>query len=123
MNIPRHALWAALPLALCSSAMAADAVRGERLYESRCGGCHAIDDNRIGPRHAGVLGRKAGSVKDFEYSPALRKSNVVWTPALLDQWLQNPEKLIPGQRMGFRLTDSAERADIIAYLATQTPAR
>lgn len=95
---------------------AGDAARGEQLYEARCGGCHSVDDNRIGPRHAGVVGRKAGSVADFNYSAALRKSKVTWTPATLDQWLNDPEKFIPGQRMGYRLSDASARTDVIAYL-------
>ena len=35
--------------------------RGKKLYESRCIGCHSIDENRAGPAHKGVFGRKAGS--------------------------------------------------------------
>jgi cytochrome c len=104
---------------LIAQARAADAARGASLYESRCGGCHSVNTDRIGPRHAGVIGRKAGSVPGFDYSPAVRTSEIVWSPETLDRWLANPEALIPGQKMGYRLSDAQERADVIAFLQTQ----
>jgi cytochrome c len=98
----------------------ADAARGKRLYESRCIGCHSIDENRAGPAHRGLFGRKAGSVKDYGYSDAVKKSKVMWDEKTLDRWLANPEALIPGQKMGFSVPESADRADIIEYLRTAT---
>lgn len=95
-----------------------DRQRGQRAYEARCGACHSVDADRVGPRHAGVLGRRAGSVPGFDYSPALRGSTLVWSAETLERWLADPEALIPGQRMGYRLGDAAQRADIVAYLAT-----
>jgi cytochrome c len=100
---------------------AGDAQRGEQVYESRCGGCHAVESDRVGPRHAGVFGRRAGSVKGFDYSDALAKSRVVWDEATLTRWLADPEAVIPGQRMGYRLGDAAARADVVAYLRTLKP--
>jgi cytochrome c len=106
-------------LAACASAQAAgDAERGKDTYEARCGGCHSVEADRIGPRHAGVFGRKAGSVAGFAYSPALQASGVVWNEQTLERWLTDPEKFVPGQRMGYSLGDAALRADVIAYLAT-----
>ena len=55
-----------------------DATRGAEVYASRCGGCHSVDADRVGPRHAGVFGRRAGTVEGFDYSPALKTSAVVW---------------------------------------------
>jgi cytochrome c len=95
---------------------AADAQRGKQLYESRCIGCHSIEENRAGPAHKGVFGRKAGSAKGFAYSPALKSSKVIWNERTLDRWLANPEALIPGQSMGFTVPDSRDRADLIEYL-------
>jgi cytochrome c len=95
---------------------AADATRGKELYESRCTGCHSLDQDRVGPRHRGLIGRKAGAVAGFEYSPALRASRIVWSPRTLDAWLTNPERLIPGQRMNYSVPDAADRAALIAYL-------
>jgi cytochrome c len=104
---------------LVSTAAFADegnATRGEAVYSSICAACHALDANRIGPRHRGVFGRRAASVPDFSYSPALRQSGVVWDAAALDRWLTSPQQFIPGQKMDFSLTDAQKRADVIAYL-------
>ena len=96
----------------------ADGARGRQLYESRCIGCHSIEDNRAGPAHKGVFGRKAGMAKGFDYSPALKSSKLIWNERTLDRWLANPEATIPGQKMGFSVADSLDRADIIEYLRT-----
>ena len=100
-----------------ASAQGGDAVRGEKLYESRCIACHSIDANRVGPAHKGVVGRKAGSAVDYDYSPAVGKSSIVWSTITLDLWLTDPEKTIPGQKMGYPMPDAQDRADLIAWLA------
>jgi cytochrome c len=94
--------------------------RGRDLYESRCFGCHSLDANRIGPRHRGVYGRKAGSLADFTYSPAVKASPIVWNDETLMRWLTNPQETIPGQRMNFRVSQPQDRADIIAYLKKES---
>jgi cytochrome c len=99
-----------------TSAFAQDAARGQELYEARCSGCHSVEANRVGPMHRGVFGRKAGGVSDFGYSAALRRSAIVWNEDMLDRWLANPEKTIPGQAMGFSVADSRDRKDLIAFL-------
>lgn len=111
-------LLAAVMLAAAPAWAAGDATRGRQAYDERCGGCHSVQADRVGPRHAGLIGRRAGSVAGFEYSAALRASGLVWDEALLDRWLTDPEALVPGQRMGYRLSDPAIRADIVAFLAT-----
>ena len=104
----------------CHAAGAADTTRGKELYESRCAGCHSLDHDRIGPRHRGLIGRKAGAVQGFEYSPALRASRIVWNAPTLDAWLTDPERLIPGQRMNYRVPDAADRAALVAYLEAES---
>jgi cytochrome c len=95
-----------------------DATRGQGLYQA-CSGCHSVDENDVGPRHRGVFGRRAGSLPDYAYSPALRNSQIVWDAANLDRWLTSPQALVPGTKMFFSLPDPQMRADIIAYLAQQ----
>jgi len=68
----------------------------------------------------GVLGRKAGTVAGFSYSDALRRSGIIWTGELLDEWLQNPEALVKDNDMEFRVPNPDERAALIAYLKTLT---
>ena len=77
-----------------------------------------MDSNKIGPVHRGVMGRRVGSLKGYNYSVELARSRLRWTPQTLDAWLQDPEELVAGQRMGFQVDDAQERADLIAYLAS-----
>jgi cytochrome c len=112
----------ALTLAQGAPALGADGdpTRGEQLYR-RCQGCHSIDANRVGPRHAGLFGRHAGSLDDYNYSDAMRASGVVWDETTLDQFLTAPRKFIPGTKMPFAgIADAQERADLIAYLKQAT---
>jgi len=113
----RHRCIIGLASLLALPAIAADSVRGRELYEARCSACHSVDADRVGPRHAGVLGRRAGSVTAYDYSPALRASTIIWTATTLDHWLADPESLIPGQRMGYRVDDARDRADLVEYLS------
>jgi cytochrome c len=92
-----------------------DVVHGKTLYEG-CLACHSIDDNDLGPRHRGVVGRHAGSVEDYAYSNALKNSGLTWDEATLDRWLTNPSALVPGTKMFFKIDDAQARADIISYL-------
>ncbi|MEW4466647.1 c-type cytochrome [Parasphingorhabdus sp. JC815] len=92
------------------------ALSGKKLYTRRCGACHSIDQNRVGPRHRGVFGRKAGSVSGFRYSKALKNLNIRWNEKNLDRWLTNPTAMVPGTSMGFRLNKPDERRAIINYL-------
>jgi len=93
-----------------------DAKAGEAIY-ARCAACHALPYDRTGPRHCGLIGRRAGTVKDFPYSDAMKRSNITWTEKSLDVFLADPVKVVPGTTMGYAgVKDSKERADLIAYL-------
>ena len=96
-----------------------NSIRGADIYEAKCSACHSLDANRIGPKHRGVFGRKSAGVRDFHYSPALRRLNVVWSVQTLDRWLGNPTAMAPGTTMGYRLAAAQDRADVIAYLKQQ----
>ena len=101
-----------------------DAARGETVAQ-RCLACHAVDRDRTGPHHAGLVGRRAGSVPGFAYSAAMKKAGaggLVWTRETLDRFLANPTKVVPGTRMGYAgVKDEQERADLIAYLERLPP--
>ena len=98
------------------NAQSGDASRGRILYQA-CTGCHSIDEDDIGPRHRGVVGRAAGTVPGYAYSPALKRSGFVWDPTNLDRWLTNPQAMVPGAKMFFAIRSAEDRADIIAYLS------
>ena len=107
------ALWMA-----SANASAQSVERGRAVYQEHCAGCHGVDTHREGPAHRGVVGRRAGALKDYDYSPALQNSKLLWTRATLKAWLADPEALIPGQAMDYSLDDPQEREDVVAYLAT-----
>ncbi|OQW44763.1 MAG: hypothetical protein A4S16_14215 [Proteobacteria bacterium SG_bin6] len=95
---------------------------GQALYQAKCGGCHSLDANRIGPAHRGVVGRKIATAPGYPYSSAIKKLAGVWTPARLDVWLQGPQKLAPGSKMFLTIPDPTQRAAIIAYLVANSTA-
>ena len=99
-------------------ALLGEPVHGKTVYQA-CMGCHSIDEDDVGPRHRGVVGRTAGTVPGYAYSPALKGSHIVWDQANLDRWLTNPQALVPGAKMFFAMPNSKDRADVIAYLAEQ----
>ena len=101
-----------------TSPPAGDVLRGAALYQTSCTACHAIDSNQVGPAHRGVMGRRVGSLPGYRYSDELTRSRLRWTPQTLNRWLEDPEELVAGQRMGFQVDSAQERADLIAYLAT-----
>ena len=116
----RVLLAAAAACSVGAAAAAGDAKRGEELY-ARCAACHALAYDRVGPRHCDLLGRRAGSVPDFGYSAAMKKSGIVWTAKTLDRFLANPIRTVPGTTMTYAgVAEAGERADLIAYLGSTT---
>jgi cytochrome c len=93
-----------------------DAAPGKVAFEKRCIGCHAMEGDREGPRLAGVFGRKAGSVKGFDYSAGLKSSGITWNEAALEKWLSDPDAMVPDTKMDFQVPKAQERSDLIAYL-------
>jgi cytochrome c len=113
-------LSAGLIVASLSSSLTAqaagDAANGEKLYKTKCGICHTLDQNKIGPMQRGLIGRKAGIIEGFSYSPALKASGLTWDEATVDKWLVDPSALVTGTKMVFKVPAPQDRADIIAYL-------
>lgn len=101
-----------------TSAQTAEAARGAAVYDDRCSGCHVLDGVGQGPSLHGVVGRRAGALAGFEFTPALKASGLTWTGANLERWLAGPPKLVPGTAMTATVPDAHERSDLIAYLAS-----
>ena len=89
-------------------------------FSAACIACHAIECNRQGPKLGGIMGRRAGSVPDYDsYSAAMKASDVVWTEKTLDLYLANPAAFIPDNGMASttgNLEDETPRRDLIAFL-------
>jgi cytochrome c len=95
-----------------------DAVRGEARFLD-CAACHRLEagTNNVGPSLHGIFTRKAGEIGDFRYSPAIKRSGIVWTPEILDKFITDPQALVPGNRMPYAgMANASDRADLIAYL-------
>jgi len=102
---------------------AEDPVKGKAVLE-QCTACHSLEagQNGVGPTLHGLFGRKSASAEEFNYSPAMRRANITWTPELLDTYLADPQGgVFRGNRMPFSgLPDPQARADLIAYLKQAT---
>lgn len=100
-----------------------DAKKGEADFIT-CKTCHAIEAgvNKIGPSLHGIVGRKAGEIAGYTYSAANKNSGITWTEEKLFQYLENPQRIVPGTKMSFAgwPTDPQKRADVIAYLKSNS---
>jgi cytochrome c2 len=99
-----------------------DAARGEAKFQD-CAACHRLEAgaNNVGPSLHGVFTRKAGELADFRYSPAIKRSGLVWTPETLDKFITDPQDVVPANRMPYAgMASASDRADLIAYLQNAT---
>lgn len=91
-------------------------------FNNHCRTCHSAEpgDNRLGPSVHGVMGRKAGSVEGFAYSPGFKTTDLVWDETNMDQFIANPNSVFPGSNMATfaGLDDQEQRKAIIDYLKT-----
>lgn len=116
-------LAAALAVGLVISgqgALAGDPEQGKKQFR-KCAVCHTTEEgkHKIGPSLFGVIGREAGTLKGFRFSPAMKKSKVVWNEETLDKYLENPRKFMKGTRMIFPgMRSKKDRDDLISYLKT-----
>lgn len=112
-------LAASLLLLAAGQASAQDVKRGEKLFTD-CRACHAINPgvNNVGPSLAGIIGRKAATVDDYRYSPAMKRSNITWDKDTLAAFIAEPQKAVPANRMPYAgMPDFTDVTDLIAYLA------
>ena len=111
-------------LALAAAARADDGavVRGEARFAD-CAACHRLEPgvNNVGPSLHGIFSRKAGEITDFRYSPAMKRSGIVWTPETLEKFIGDPQAMVPGNRMPYAgMSIPGDRADLIAFLMKAT---
>jgi nitrite reductase (NO-forming) len=105
-----------------SPAMSREAEAGRQVYK-KCQACHSLEPgkNGVGPSLAGIIGQKAASVANYNYSPAMKAANITWDAATLNRYLLDPQRTLPGNKMPFPgLKTDTERNALIAYLGGGT---
>jgi cytochrome c len=113
-------LMTLLPLAAARAD--GDTARGEARFQE-CAACHRLEAgaNEVGPSLHGIFTRKAGELADFRYSPAMKRSGIVWTAETIGQYIADPQAMIPANRMPYAgMASATDRADLVAYLAKAT---
>ena len=108
-------------LALPTLALAQDAESGKKVFQ-KCAPCHSVGPgaaNKVGPNLSGLVGRKAGTEEGFSYSDAMKNSGITWDEATFKEYITDPKKKVPGNKMLFPgVKDELERDDLFAYLAS-----
>jgi cytochrome c len=111
----------ALSVLASTSHAAGDVAAGKRVF-AKCSNCHQVGPHargNFGPQLNGILGRTAGTTKDYKYSTAMSSSRVVWTEAKLRAFIKSPDDVVPGNKMRFfGISDEKQLTDLLAYLQT-----
>jgi len=115
------ALWLACAAAARAVAQA-DPAAGQAVFNQKCASCHTVTPDLahglLGPNLVGVVGRPAGTMAGWEFSPVLKDSNVIWTDENLQKWLTDSTAFVAGATMDLKVPSRLEREDVIAYLKT-----
>lgn len=106
-----------------------NADKGMVQFVKNCSSCHSIEAgaNAVGPTLHSVMGRNAGSVTGFTYSPELSKANFNWNETVLLDYLTTPtqsgggDQLMQSVHMHFNGLSSRDAEDLIAFLNALGP--
>jgi len=122
----RIAAFAVAALCLVRPAFGADPLEAGRAAFKRCANCHQVGasaHSNFGPQLNGIVGRRAGSLPDFAYSPAMKQAGFVWDEQRLAAFIDNPGRVVPGTRMRFwGFMSDRQIRDLVVYLRAQPAA-
>jgi cytochrome c len=97
-----------------------EAASDQQVFNNACRTCHTIKegDNRQGPNLYRIIGRKAGSLPDYNYSSAMKGADFAWDEEKLAHFIASPDEVVPGNNMKpySGLASADDRTKIIAYL-------
>lgn len=98
--------------------------RGARVFAA-CSACHTVTEdggNRAGPTLHGLFGRPIASVPDYNYSDALERMDIVWTPETVSELFDvGPSHYTPGTKMPEqRIASPQDRAALVDFLQEVT---
>lgn len=96
---------------------------GAQVYRA-CVACHTLnadDGPRAGPTLAGIFGRKIATLPGYDFSPALKKLDIVWTPETLSKLFDiGPAAYTPGTKMPEQRVGAEDRAALVKFLEKVT---
>ena len=90
-----------------------------------CIACHTLssdEGNKAGPTLSGIFGRRIATLPGYNFSPALKKLDIVWTPETVSKLFEvGPASYTPGTKMPEQTIGSAEdRKALVDFLAKAT---
>jgi len=90
-----------------------------------CVACHTLspgEGNKAGPTLSGVFGRRIATLPGYNFSPALKKLDIVWTPETVSKLFEvGPAHYTPGTKMPEQTIGSSEdRKALVDFLAKAT---
>jgi cytochrome c len=111
--------WMLASLLVVASAGSAMA-QNDAAFKKWCSPCHdagAEAKIKLGPPLNGIDGRKAGTFDGYNYSDAMKGSNITWNEAVFKEFIGGPMQKVPGTRMAFAgVRDPKEVEDLWTYL-------
>jgi cytochrome c len=90
-----------------------------------CVACHTLradEGVRAGPTLAGLMGRRIATAPGYNFSPALKKLDIVWTPETVAKLFElGPATYTPGTKMPEqKITSAVDRAALVQFLEKAT---
>jgi len=108
------------PSALPQASQGMEAASEQQAFNNACRTCHMVKegDNRLGPNLYKVIGRKAGSLPDYNYSSAMKGAGFVWDEEKLEHFIASPDKVVPGNNMKpyGGLASAEDRKRVVTFL-------
>jgi cytochrome c len=98
--------------------------RGAEVFRA-CVACHTLspdEGNRAGPTLHGIFGRRIATLPGYNFSPALRQLDIVWTPETVARLFElGPLKYTPGTKMPEqRISAPEDRQALVRFLEKAT---
>jgi cytochrome c len=105
------------PSSLAQQPASDDAAR--QAFNNSCRTCHSVKegDNRLGPNLSKIVGRKAGSLPNYNYSSSMKEAGFVWDQDKLTRFMVKPDEVVSGNKMQpYGGVSAEEAAKVVAYL-------